>query len=122
MASSLDFEKIHSLYQSDGIKRGLSIVQFCQQNGIVYSHYERWYKTERAHRIVPVEIVDKDGLQQPCSPSQAAPSALSVSASIREGSDVSRIEIYFGNGLQVIKEDLTYPSLVQLVNKLEVLC
>lgn len=41
MVSSTDFNKLHGLYQSEGVPKGISIVHFCQMNGIVYNHYER---------------------------------------------------------------------------------
>lgn len=62
MASSTDFQKIHDLYQSQGVPKGISIVQFCQMNGIVYSQFERWYKQSRRADVVPVEIVNSDSL------------------------------------------------------------
>ena len=31
-------------------------------NGVVYSHFERWYKKYRAGVVLPVEIVNSDGL------------------------------------------------------------
>ena len=37
MASSEDFQSIDELYKKQGIPKGISIVNFCRQNGIVYS-------------------------------------------------------------------------------------
>ena len=42
MASSEDFQSIYELYKKEGIPNGISIVNFCQQNGIVYSQFERY--------------------------------------------------------------------------------
>ena len=53
------FRKLSDLYQSDGIPKGISIVQFCKMNGIVYSHFECWYKKDRIANVVPVEIVNR---------------------------------------------------------------
>lgn len=44
MASSEDFQSVYALYKKHGVPNGISIVKFCQQNGIVYSHFERWFK------------------------------------------------------------------------------
>lgn len=60
MASSTDFQKLYDLYQLEGVKKGISIVQFCKMNGIVYSHFERWYKQDRVANVIPVTIVDRD--------------------------------------------------------------
>ena len=40
MASSEDFQSIYELYKKEGTPNGISIVSFCQQNGIVYSQFE----------------------------------------------------------------------------------
>ncbi len=37
MASSVDFQSIYALYKKQGVPKGISIVNFCHQNGIVYS-------------------------------------------------------------------------------------
>ena len=44
MASSEDYKKLYELYQVEGVPNGISIVDFCQRNGIVYKHFERWFK------------------------------------------------------------------------------
>lgn len=44
MASSKDFEKIWKSYQDVAQPRGVSIVDHCQRNGIVYSQFQRWYQ------------------------------------------------------------------------------
>ena len=38
MASSEDYKKLYELYQVEGVPKGISIVDFCQRNGIVYKH------------------------------------------------------------------------------------
>ena len=44
MASSNDFEKIWESYQEVVKTKDISIVDYCQRNGIVYSQFLRWYK------------------------------------------------------------------------------
>ena len=44
MASSKDFEKIWESYQEVVKTKDISIVDYCQRNGIVYSQFQRWYK------------------------------------------------------------------------------
>lgn len=64
MASSEDFQSVYELYKTKGIPNGISIVKFCQQHGIVYSQFERWFKSGKKSKssVHPVHIVDKDGL------------------------------------------------------------
>ena len=75
MASSEDFKRIPELYNQESKTSGVSIVAFCQKNGIVYSQFERWYKNRHKVKVYAVDIVDRDGampvqntkLQDTCS-------------------------------------------------------
>ena len=60
MASSEDFKRILELYNQESKTSGVSIVAFCQKNGIVYSQFERWYKNRHKIKVHSVDIVDKD--------------------------------------------------------------
>lgn len=118
MASSTDFKKLFEKYQEEGAPNGISIVKYCQLNGIVYSHFERWYKSYKSSKAMPVEIVDKDGLSkemQPLEPSSKISSVVSSGC-------LSRVELVFSNGLHVSHRNLSYQSFRNLVEKLEVLC
>lgn len=64
MASSEDFKRILELYNQESKTSGISIVSFCQKNGIVYSQFERWYKNRHKVKVHTVDIVDKDGALQ----------------------------------------------------------
>ena len=64
MASSEDFKRILELYNQEVKSRGVSIVSFCQQNGIVYSQFERWYKNRKKVKVHPVKIVSQNRLAQ----------------------------------------------------------
>ena len=61
MASSEDFKRILELYTQESKTSGVSIVAFCQKNGIVYSQFERWYKNRHKVKVHAVDIVDRDG-------------------------------------------------------------
>ena len=59
MASSNDFEKIWESYQEVVKTKDISIVDYCQRNGIVYSQFQRWYKKHISGvNIVPVSAPD----------------------------------------------------------------
>lgn len=60
MASSEDFKRILELSNQESKASGVSIVSFCQKNGIVYSQFERWYKNRHNVKVHAVDIVDKD--------------------------------------------------------------
>lgn len=118
MASSTDFSKLYDLYQLEGGRKGISIVQFCKMNGIVYSHFKRWYKQGWVANASPVRNVERDSL-----------SVSSVDAIVPEelyssGGDtlIQGFGIRFSNGLAIYYGDMDYRSFLSLVEKLEVLC
>ena len=58
MISNTDLEKAWFLYKTEAQPRGMSINEFCQNKGIPYHEFEKWYK--KTHRTVaPVEIIGK---------------------------------------------------------------
>lgn len=61
MATSKDFEKLWNRYQDEVQSTGKSIVAYCQENGIVYAQFERWFKkrgssADKLPVLVPVEV------------------------------------------------------------------
>ena len=57
MASSSDYSVIHEKYQEEGLPKGISIVRYCEMQGVPYKGYERWYKRERHAAVYSVEVV-----------------------------------------------------------------
>lgn len=127
MASSEDFKRILELYNQESKTSGVSIVAFCQKNGIVYSQFERWYKNRHKVKVHAVEIVERDGtipvqdtkLQDTCD------NAVEVS----EPQDVRlskptlfTIQLKSTNGMYFQQRNIDYNGLKDLVEKLEVLC
>ena len=117
MASSTDFKKLFERYQDEGAPNGISIVKYCQMNGIVYSQFERWYKNHKSSKVMPVEIVDKDGLSEDSVSTQTSKIGSGVSFC-----SLKHVELAFSNGLQISHRNLSYQSFRELVEKLEVLC
>lgn len=125
MASSEDFQSIYELYKKQGIPNGISIVKFCQHNGVVYSQFERWFKSRKKTAnpsVHPVELVDKDGLldsnkamdeDAPSGPDPIKPEE----TLLRFG-----ITVRTNQGLSIQQNNLTYLQMLELVEKLEVLC
>lgn len=122
MAGSEDFQSIYELYKKEGIPNGISIVNFCRQNGIVYSQFERWFKSGKKSKssVHPIRVVDKDGLMSSSDqevddePSEVDNNTKSV---LRFG-----ISVRTSQGLSIRQNNLTYRQMLQLVEKLEVLC
>lgn len=114
MASSTDFKKLFDKYQEEGAPKGVSIVKYCQMNGIVYSQFERWYKYSRAGIVRPVEIVDKDGLMRL--------SEKSMDNGSPSPTDITEISLVFSNGMEIVQHNISYQALRQMIEKLEALC
>ena len=116
MASSKDFEKIWKSYQDVAQPKGVSIVDHCQRNGIVYSQFQRWYQKHiDGVSIIPVE-------DPPYSHEASQPSPLQESPKAIKTVEVLYVSLVFSNGLKVHQKSISYNQLKQLVEKLEVLC
>ena len=131
MASSEDFKRILELYNQEVKSSGISIVSFCQQNGIVYSQFERWYKNRKKVKVHPVQIVDKNGMSQSYTDVVSSTSLSTASPALdSENEDVAStaspflfsVTIRTSSGLSLQQSHLSYRQLQALVEKLEVLC
>lgn len=125
MASSEDFQSIYELYKNQGVPNGISIVKFCQQNGIVYSQFERWFKSRKKcvkASVHPIRIVDKDGLLSSQAESEEDEPGDHESVQANETLLRFGIRVRTNQGLSIQQNNLTYRQLLHLVEKLEVLC
>ena len=128
MASSEDFKKLYELYQTEGVPNGVSIVDFCQRNGLVYNQFERWFKKRYLKNETgfhKVKVVGAD--VEPSVPSlEEDEAAQECSASAMEEVSSKPIRLYVSirtnQGLMIQQNNLTYRQLLSLVEKLEVLC
>ena len=127
MASSEDYKKLYELYQVEGVPKGISIVDFCQRNGIVYKHFERWFKKRYSQNdtgVHRVRLLDSDSTSDP-SLSDGQPSDLTSSSPIEGRDDIPvrlSVTIRTSRGLSLQQHNLTYRQLLSLVEKLEGLC
>ena len=119
MASSNDFEKIWECYQDVVKTKDISIVDYCQRNGIVYSQFQRWYKKHVSGvNIVPVSVPDFQTESSMISEDPIPSQHLSGHVSAK----VKYVNIEFSNGLKVFQKCIDYEHLKMLVEKLEALC
>ena len=116
MASSKDFEKILKSYQDVAQPRGVSIVDHCQRNGIVYSQFQRWYQKHiDGVSIIPVE-------EPSSSQDVSQPRSLQESPKAIKTVEILYVSLVFSNGLKVHQKSISYDQLKLLVEKLEGLC
>lgn len=128
MASSEDFKKLYELYQTEGVPNGVSIVDFCQRNGVVYNQFERWFKKRYSKNETgfhKVRVVGAD--VEPSVPSLEEEESVhdSTASTMEEGSNKPirlYVSIRTNQGLMIQQNNLTYRQLLSLVEKLEVLC
>ena len=127
MASSEDYKKLYELYQVEGVPKGISIVDFCQRNGIVYKYFERWFKKRYSQNdtgVHRVRLLDSDSTSD-SSLSDGQPSDLTSSFPIEGRDDIPvrlSVTIRTSRGLSLQQHNLTYRQLLSLVEKLEGLC
>ena len=120
MATSKDFEKLWKRYQDEVQSTGKSIVAFCQENGIVYAQFEKWYKKkitspEKSPSIVPIEVTDiPSEIERPRQESPRHPN--------QDPMWIRSFTIQFRNGLEIRHQNISYSSLASLVKKMEGLC
>ena len=117
MASSEDFKRILELYNQEAKASGISIVTFCQKNGIVYSQFERWYKNRNKVKVHAVEVVNQDNRMD--TSQQSNGSQQEVLTTCRP---LFTIQIKSNTGMYFQQKNISYTSLKELVEKLEVLC
>ena len=114
MCSSEDCEKLWFLYKLEGEPKGVSIEQFCIQQGVPYQVFNKWFRG-RKKRIVPVEIVGRDEEPKPETEEKKSKGS-------KRASCVKYMKLVFGNELRIEKKNLSYQELKELVEKLEGLC
>lgn len=119
MATSRDFMKLWEKYQELIKVKDVSIVDYCQRNGIVYSQFEKWYK-KNTNGVSLVALAPPSSSSLPSEGSML--SRLPVQDSSSPLCQVLRLEIEFSNGMTVIQKCIDYDTLRNLVEKLEVLC
>ena len=127
MATSKDFQIIHKLYQEEGLPHGVSIIRFCQQNGIIYKQYERWLKNRSKVSIHPVSLtnVPVEDVHDEVSETLTNETAEIFTVSENEGNPspvLFNLRIVTSTGMLLQHRDLDYTKLLNLVRCLEGLC
>ena len=58
--SNTDFEKLGLMYQTDEASKGITINTFCQQNGVPYPEFEKWYTPRVVEKHEVTGIPDEE--------------------------------------------------------------
>lgn len=129
MASYKDYECLWNRYQNEGVKQGRTIVGYCEDHGIMYRHFEKWYKQYYKQRAYQVQIENTPEEYQGEGSSEliSKPTADYVKPkgkpSLEDASvQVVKIDLTLSNGIVYHGEKTSYASLRLLLEKLEALC
>ena len=113
MATSEDFGILWHRFHEEAQPRGISIVDYCKRNGVVYTHFEKWYR-RYVSKVSIVDVKVNDGIAVNVSSKEQT-----CSAPVNE---ISGLKIELVNGLTLSQGGMSIESLKRLVSKLEVLC
>ena len=118
--SSKDIEILWKEYSEDVVRKGISVAQFFESNGVPYRTFEKWYKK----RFSSPGIVDCVVSGVPAPESQPASDSPSVpdSGDPRREVYVSYVNIGLSNGMRIEHHRLSYGELICFINKLQLLC
>ena len=118
--NSKDIETLWKQYSEEGVKKGISVVQFFEANGVPYYTFEKWYKKKFSKN----GVVDCVVAGSPDATIQVPEGEMAESNRLEKRSDVyvSYVNIGLSNGIKVEHHRLSYGELVCFINKLQSLC
>lgn len=112
-----DIETLWKQYSEEGVRRGISVAQFFESNGVPYRTFEKWYKKKFSSTgivdCVVSEFPEKD-LQDPDDVKIAA-----EATGKRREAYVSYVNIDLSNGVRIEHRRLSYGELVCFINNLQ---
>ena len=123
MASYRDYEKLWEQYQKEGVKRDISIELYCKSKGVVYAHFERWYRAYFRKKAYEVEITNcpaADVVND--SKSSVADEKVVAVSPTTDSITITKIDLRLSNGIEYHAEQITSKFLTSLITKLEALC
>ncbi len=123
MASYRDFEKLWEQYQKEGVKRDVSIELYCKSKGVVYAHFERWYREYFRKKAYEVEITNspETDVITELESSKKDEKIIAVSPTTVPVT-IIKIDLRLSNGIEYHAEQITSRALTSLISKLEAIC
>ena len=128
MAINKDFQIFHKRYQAEGLPHGVSVVSFCEQNGVVYKQYERWLKNRSKVALHPVSLTNVPNEDEhtkevlATSSDEIVAPVLSPVTEAKSSPVLFNIRIVTSSGMLLQHRDLDFSKLLNLVQRLEGLC
>ena len=122
--SCKDIETLWKRYSSEASKRGVSVIQFFESNGVPYHVFEKWYKKKFAQPAV-VNCVVKETLDvapQPSKEQKMEDSDVTTGAEDLDEKNISYVYVGFNDGMKIEHHKLSYNELVSFIKKIQPLC
>ena len=122
--SSKDIETLWKRYSSEAVKRGISVTQFFESNGVPYHVFEKWYKKKVTQPAVVNCVVkdDQDVAPQSYKEKKVEDTDVTVSADDCDAKIISYVYVGFNDGMKIEHHKLSYNELVSFIKKIQPLC
>ena len=112
--SSKDIETLWKRYSSEASKRGVSVAQFFESNGVPYHVFEKWYKKKFTQPAVVNCVVKdtQDVTPQPSKENKVEDIDATTGADDHEEKNISYVYVGFNDGMKIEHHKLSYNELV----------
>lgn len=122
--SSKDIETLWNRYSSEAVKRGVSVTQFFESNGVPYHVFEKWYKKKFTQPAVVNCVVKdtQDVAPQPLTGNKVEDTDVAVVAADHEEKNISYVYVGFNDGMKIEHHKLSYNELISFIKKIQSLC
>ncbi len=121
--SSKDIETLWQRYSDEAVKRGVSVAQFFESNGVPYPTFEKWYKKKFSQpAVVDCVASDSAGITSEAPSEENAEGAEVPRDTKKREVCVSYVNIVFNNGMKIEHHWLDYAELVYFIINLRPLC
>ena len=122
--SSKDIETLWKRYSGEASKRGISVTQFFESNGVPYHVFEKWYKKKFAQPSVVNCVVKEtqDAAPQPSKENPVEETDVTTDATDHDEKNISYVYVGFNDGMKIEHHKLSYNELVSFIKKIQPLC
>ncbi len=122
--SSKDIETLWKRYQEASSKRGVSVTQFFESNGVPYHVFEKWYKTKFTQpAVVNCVVKGNQGVASyPSKENKVNETDVSTVEDDADSKNISYVYVGFNDGMKIEHHKLSYNELVSFIKKIQPLC
>ena len=122
--SSKDIETLWKRYSCEASKRGISVTQFFESNGVPYHVFEKWYKKKFTQPAVVNCVVKEtqDAALRPSEENSVEETDATAGAADYDEKNISFVYVGFNDGMKIEHHKLSYNELVSFIKKIQPLC